>query len=118
MAISLSLNEIKKDVEELVAIINESHISKIKVNDVLWYCRLSNDKSKRLSYVKEAMEEESIVAFVTGLDDCKLSDRFIYKMTYLISRYETKELNMLLKCTSLVLDDMDSKNPLNAKVGK
>ena len=75
MAISLSLNEIKKDIKELVAIINEEHVSRIKVNDVLWYCRLSNDKGKRLSYIKEAMEEESIVAFVTGLVDCKLSDR-------------------------------------------
>jgi hypothetical protein len=59
MAISLSLNEIRNDMEELITIINEPYISRIKVNDALWYCRLSNDKSKRLSYIKEAMEEES-----------------------------------------------------------
>ena len=58
------------------------------------------------------------IAYITGLKDHKISDRFVDKIIDIVSRHGTEELAMLFNCAFLVLNDMESKNPLNTKTGK
>jgi hypothetical protein len=114
MAMSLPLSDMKKDVEELVSIINEELVARTKV-EKLFQFGLTQDKNKRLLEIREFLKKESDIAFITGLESRKISGKFVDKITDVASRYETEELNMLFKCTSLVLDHMAYQNILYTK---
>ena len=112
MAMSLSLNDIKKDMEELISIINEEHVTRSKLMKISEYCRIY-DTNKNIQLVPTPD-----IAYITGLKDHKISDRFVDKIIDIVSRHGTEELAMLFNCAFLVLNDMESKNPLNTKTGK
>ncbi len=119
MAMSISLNDIKKDMEELVSIINEEHVARLKLKRISEYCRIyDTNKNIQLDRIRHFLKRESDIAYITGLKDHKISDRFSDKVMDIVSRYGTEELSMLFSCTFLVLNDMESKNPLNIKTEK
>ena len=119
MAMSLSLNDIKKDMKELVAIINEECVPTEIVTKVVAYCGMyDNNKNMRLDKIRELLKRESDVAYITDLENRKISDRFVSKIIDVVSRYEKEELDMLIKCTSIVLSDMTSKEMLDTNTRK
>jgi hypothetical protein len=75
MAMSLPLSNMKKDVEELVSIIIEEHISRMKL-DGLFLFGFTEDKNKRLLEIREFLKEESDIAFITGIEDSNISGKF------------------------------------------
>lgn len=119
MAMSLSLNDIKKDMEELVSIINEEHVARSKLIKISEYCgRYDMNKNIQMDKIRDFLKKETDIAYITGLKDHKISDRFVDKIIDIVSRYGTEELDMLFHCTFLVLNNMESRNPLNTKTGK
>jgi hypothetical protein len=62
-----------------------------------------------LSNIREFLKRGFDIAYITDLEDRKISDRFVDKITDVATRYGTEDLSMLFKCTALVLDDMTSK---------
>ncbi|MGA7898872.1 MAG: hypothetical protein WCA39_08435 [Nitrososphaeraceae archaeon] len=113
------MNDIKKDMEELVSIINEEHIARLKLIKISEYCGIyDTNKNIQLDRIRDFLKHESDIAYITGLKDHKISDKFIDKIIDIVSRYGTEELAMLFNCTFLVLNDMESKNPLNTKTVK
>ena len=104
--------------EELVSIINEEHVARSKLVKISEYCRIyDTNKNIQLDRIRDFLKHESDIAYITGLDH-KISDRFVDKIIDTVSRYGKEELAMLFNCTFLVLNDMESKNPLNTKTGK
>ena len=104
MAMSLPLSNMKKNLEELVSIIIEEHISRMKL-DRLFLFGFTEDKNKRLLEIREFLKEESDIAFITGIEDSNISDKFGDKITDVVSIYDTEELGMLFNCINLVLND-------------
>jgi hypothetical protein len=118
-AMSLSLNDIKKDMEELASIINEEHVARSKLIKISEYCgRYDMNKNIQMDKIRDFLKKETDIAYITGIKDHKISDRFVDKIIEIASRYGTEELDMLFNCTFLVLNDMESKNPLEPKAGK
>ena len=111
MAMSLPLSNMKKDVEEMVSIIDEEHVGRARADKMFQFC-LTQDKNKRLLAISEFSKKESDIAFITGLESRKISGKFVDKITDVASRYETEELDMLFNCTNLVLNDMAYQNLL------
>ena len=50
----------------------------------------------------ECEKDENALAYITGLKDHKISDRFVDKIIDILSRCGTEELDMLFHCTFLV----------------
>ena len=95
------------------------NVYRTKVEEVFEYCRIyDNNKNIRLDKIREFLKRESDITYITEFENRKISDRFVDKIIDVTSRYETGDLNMLFKCTSLVLYDMASKNGLNTKTTK
>jgi len=68
-----------------------------------------------LSNIREFLKRGSDIAYITDLEDRKISGRFVDKITDVASRCGTEDLKMLFKCTALVLDDMTSKKLSSTK---
>lgn len=107
---SLSLNDIKRDMEELISIINEEHVSRAIVMKMSDCCEYNMDKNTRLNEIKRFVQSESEIAYITNLERHKISDRFVDKIVDVASRYGIEELKMLFQCTYLVLNDEAKKD--------
>jgi hypothetical protein len=81
----------------------------------LW---IERSKNRRLEAIRDFIKREEDLAYVTGLKSYKISERFVDKIIDIIQKYETEEPKMLFRCTFLVLNDVESKNPLNTKTVK
>ena len=93
MAMSLSLNDIKKDMEELVSIINEEHVARLKLIKISEYCgRYDMNKNIQMDKIRDFLKKETDIAYITGIKDHKISDRFVDKIIDIVSRYGTEEL--------------------------
>ena len=54
MAMSISLNDIKKDTEELVSIINEEHVARSKLPKISEYCGIyDTNKNIQLDKIRD-----------------------------------------------------------------
>jgi hypothetical protein len=73
---------------------------------------------EKCNEITSLIQKETDIAYITGLKDHKISDRFVDKIIDILSRCGTEELDMLFHCTFLVLNEMESKNPLDTKAGK
>ena len=78
------------------------------------------NKNIQMDKIRDFLKKETDIAYITGIKDHKISDRFVDKIIENSIQIWNRRsfLDMLFNCTFLVLNDMESKNPLEPKAGK
>jgi len=101
MAAVYAKEDIKRDVKDLACIIVEDRIPRNKILKLY-------DNSKSFSnpvlkdFVESQLKHDITVSEITGVST--ISNRFVDKMGAILSRYKEEELQLLLECTLVLLD--------------
>ena len=118
MATVYAIEEIKKDVQELIEIAIEDKISKVQIHNVFhpikWSLVNHWSKEKLLEEVKEYSDREVAASEIIGR--IIISNRFAEKILFIISKYHSRPHNLRLFIDTATLLYNDRKHAADKTV--